>query len=47
MKVDLIGEDPKGIPNNLMPYIAKVATKELKELCVYLVMIMIHQMVQV
>lgn len=31
----LIGEDPKGIPNNLMPYIAKVATKELKELSVF------------
>ena len=29
------GEDPKGIPNNLMPYIAKVATKELKELSVF------------
>ena len=25
----LIGEDPNGIPNNLMPYIVKVATKEL------------------
>lgn len=31
----LIGEDPKGIPNNLMPYIAKVANKELKELSVF------------
>ena len=31
----LIGEDSKGIPNNLMPYIAKVATKELKELSVF------------
>ena len=31
----LIGEDPKGIPNNLMPYIAKVATKELKELSAF------------
>ena len=31
----LIGEDPKGTPNNLMPYIAKVATKELKELSVF------------
>ena len=30
-----VGEDPKGIPNNLMPYIAKVATKELKELSVF------------
>ena len=25
----LIGEDPKGIPNNLMPYVAKVASGEL------------------
>ncbi|HCV46405.1 MAG TPA: UDP-glucose 4-epimerase, partial [Catenibacterium sp.] len=25
----LLGEDPKGIPNNLMPYIMKVATGEL------------------
>jgi UDP-glucose 4-epimerase len=31
----LIGEDPNGIPNNLMPYIVKVACKELKELSVY------------
>jgi UDP-glucose 4-epimerase len=31
----LIGEDPKGIPNNLTPYIAKVAVGELKELGVF------------
>lgn len=31
----LIGEDPNGIPNNLMPYISKVATGELKELSVF------------
>ena len=31
----LIGEDPNGIPNNLLPYIAKVATGELKELSVF------------
>lgn len=31
----LIGEDPRGIPNNLMPYISKVAAGELKELSVY------------
>lgn len=31
----LIGEDPKGIPNNLTPYIAKVAIGELKELGVF------------
>lgn len=31
----LIGEDPKGIPNNLMPYIVKVANKELNELSIF------------
>lgn len=31
----LIGEDPKGIPNNLTPYIAKVAIGELAELGVF------------
>jgi UDP-glucose 4-epimerase len=31
----LIGEDPKGIPNNLMPYVAKVAARELPFLKVY------------
>ena len=31
----LIGEDPNGIPNNLMPYIVKVATKELPCLSVF------------
>jgi len=31
----LIGEDPKGVPNNLMPYIAKVAIGELPQLNVY------------
>lgn len=31
----LIKENPKGIPNNLMPYIAKVARGELKELSVF------------
>ncbi|MCA1060823.1 UDP-glucose 4-epimerase GalE [Rossellomorea aquimaris] len=30
-----IGEDPKGIPNNLMPYITQVATGKLKELNVF------------
>jgi UDP-glucose 4-epimerase len=30
-----IGEDPLGIPNNLMPYITKVAVGELKELSVW------------
>ena len=31
----LIGEDPNGIPNNLMPYIVKVANKELPCLNVF------------
>ena len=31
----LIGEDPRGIPNNLTPYIAKVAIGELKEVGVF------------
>jgi UDP-glucose 4-epimerase len=31
----LIGEDPNGIPNNLMPFITKVAKGTLKELSVY------------
>ncbi len=31
----LLGEDPKGIPNNLVPYIAKVATGELDHLNVF------------
>ena len=31
----LIGEDPNGIPNNLMPYICKVANKELPCLHVF------------
>lgn len=30
-----IGEDPNGIPNNLVPYISKVATGQLKEIHVY------------
>lgn len=30
-----IGEDPNGIPNNLVPYIAQVAVGKLKELSVY------------
>jgi len=31
----LLGENPRGIPNNLMPYIARVATGELEELSVF------------
>jgi UDP-glucose 4-epimerase len=31
----LIGEDPHGVPNNLMPYIAKVAVGTLAELSVF------------
>ena len=34
-KSGLIGENPNDIPNNLMPYIVKVATKELEELKVF------------
>ncbi|KEZ48803.1 UDP-glucose 4-epimerase GalE [Metabacillus indicus] len=34
-KSGLIGEDPKGIPNNLMPYITQVATGKLPELKVF------------
>lgn len=34
-KSGLIGEDPNGIPNNLMPYIAQVAVGKRKELHVY------------
>ena len=30
-----IGEDPKGIPNNLVPYVAQVAVGKLKELGVF------------
>lgn len=31
----LLGENPNGIPNNLMPYIVKVATKELDHLNIF------------
>jgi UDP-glucose 4-epimerase len=31
----LIGEDPNGIPSNLMPYVAQVAAGKLKELSVF------------
>lgn len=31
----LLGENPNGIPNNLMPYIMKVATKELEHLNIF------------
>ena len=31
----LIGEEPKGVPNNLMPYVARVAAGTLKELSVF------------
>ncbi len=34
-KSGIIGENPKGIPNNLMPYIAKVAIGELERLNVF------------
>ncbi|MBO7657043.1 UDP-glucose 4-epimerase GalE [Candidatus Saccharibacteria bacterium] len=31
----LLGEEPNGIPNNLMPYVMKVASGELPELSIY------------
>ncbi|MDP1908758.1 MAG: UDP-glucose 4-epimerase GalE, partial [Hyphomicrobium sp.] len=31
----MIGEDPNGVPNNLMPYISRVAAGALKELSVF------------
>lgn len=34
-KSGLIGEDPNGIPNNLMPYISQVAVRKLNELKVF------------
>lgn len=34
-KSGMIGEDPHGIPNNLMPYITQVAIGKLKELSVF------------
>lgn len=34
-KSGLIGENPNGIPNNLMPYISQVAVGKLKELSVF------------
>ena len=34
-KSGLIGEDPNGVPNNLMPYITQVAVGKLKELGVF------------
>ena len=35
LKSGLIGEDPKGIPNNLMPYISQVAVGKLDKLHVF------------
>ena len=34
-KSGLIGEEPQGIPNNLMPYVVRVASGQLKELSVF------------
>jgi UDP-glucose 4-epimerase len=34
-KSGLIGEDPKGVPNNLIPYICQVAVGKLKELSIF------------
>ena len=35
IRADRIGENPNGIPNNLMPYITQVAVGKLKELGVF------------
>jgi len=34
-KSGLIGEDPEGIPNNLMPYIQRIASGQLPHLTVF------------
>ncbi|CAB3407644.1 unnamed protein product [Caenorhabditis bovis] len=34
-KSGMIGEDPKGVPNNLMPYVSQVAIGKLKVLTIY------------
>ena len=34
-KSGLIGEEPQGIPNNLMPYIVRVANEQLEELSIF------------
>ena len=34
-KSGLIGEDPKGIPNNLLPYVSKVAAGKLEKLSIF------------
>lgn len=34
-KSGLLGDDPNGIPNNLMPYIARVATGQLEKLTIF------------
>jgi len=34
-KSGLIGEDPKGVPNNLIPYICQVAVGKLKEVSIF------------
>ena len=34
-KSGLIGEDPNGVPNNLMPYVTQVASGKLKELGIF------------
>ena len=34
-KSGLMGENPNGIPNNLMPYVTQVAVGKLKELGVF------------
>ncbi len=42
----IIGEEPQGRPNNLMPYIVRVASGELEELSIF-EMTTIHQMERV
>ena len=46
-KSGTIGENPNGIPNNLMPYITQVAVGKLKELEAYSETITIHRTEQV
>lgn len=31
----LLGDDPNGIPNNLMPYIVRIATRKLEKLTIF------------
>ena len=42
-KSGMIGEDPKGIPNNLLPYVAQDSDRPIWNASVYLVMTTIHR----